>query len=543
MRNRSCWNVLLTLLLGITISGRRAMPLPIHTIGAPAGQSGAILIRAGTVIDGAGAPRKREDVLVQAGRIAAVGAISPRQGERVIDARGLFVCPGFIDAHSHADGGLMQDPDAETQIRQGITTSVVGQDGSSHYPLASWFAQVEAKHTAINIASFVGHGTIRNLVTGKDYKRHVTPAELSKMRALVAQEMKAGGLGLSTGLEYDPGFYSNTEELIACAKVAGQYGGIYISHVRDEGDKALDSFRELIRIAKEGRLPAQISHIKLDTTPVWGKASVALGLIKRANREGLNITADIYPYNFWESTIIVLIPTRDWSNRAAWKKGLAEVGGASHVLLAVYTPHPSWAGKNIAQIAAETGQDAITTIQQIVAATHGPGASGRETVLVTAMTEPDVDKFIAYPRTMFCTDGGLHFSHPRGAGSYPRMLSRYVRQLHLLTFEQAVHKATGLPAWRFGFADRGRIAAGYRADIVLFNPATVQDTSTVLHPESPPIGLPYVLVNGRIVLDNGRITGERPGMVLRHRASTASTVDSSRDSPRRCATIVPGKRA
>lgn len=476
----------------------------------------SILISGGTVIDGTGAKGRMADVRIVGDTITAIGKLRAKSGEKVIDATGLVVAPGFIDAHSHADGGLLEDPDAETQIRQGITTSVVGQDGGSHFPLAYWFGELEVKHVALNIASFVGHGTVRGQVTGKDYKRKTTPEEQKRMAELVEQEMASGGLGLSSGLEYDPGFYSTTEELIACAKAAAKYHGIYISHVRDEGDKAFESFQELIEIAQKGKLPAQISHIKLDTSPVWNKAPDVLQLMEEAQKRKLDISADVYPYTFWQSTIIVLIPTRDWNDRSAWQKGLAEVGGPERVRLTTYTPDSTWAGKTIAEIAKMTGKDAISVIQEIVQKTHGEGAKGSESVVVTAMQENDLDKFIAAPGIMFCTDGGLHPSHPRGAGSFPRILGGYVRTQHLLTFEEAIRKATSLPAKRFGFAHRGRIARGMKADIVLFDPNTVLDKATVADPTAPPVGIPTVLVNGVPVLENGKITGAHPGAVLRH---------------------------
>ena len=474
------------------------------------------LISGGTVIDGTGAKRRQADVRVVGDTITEIGKLRAKPGEQVIQAKGLIVAPGFIDAHSHADGGLLTDPDAETQVRQGITTSVVGQDGSSHFPLASWFAELEAKHVALNIASFIGHGTVRSEVTGKEYKRTTTAVEQRRMAELVTQEMQAGGLGLSSGLEYDPGFYSTTDELIACAKAAAKCRGIYISHVRDEGDKAFESFRELITIAEKGGLPAQISHIKLDTSPVWNKAPDVLALMHDAHRRGLDISADVYPYTYWQSTIIVLIPTRDWSDRKAWETGLAEVGGPEHVRLTTYTPDAAWSGKTLAEIAAMTGHDAVTVIQEIVQKTHGEGAKGSESVVVTAMMESDLDRFIAAPGIMFCTDGGLHPSHPRGAGSFPRILGEYVRAKHLLTFEEAIRKATSLPAARFGFRDRGKIARGMKADIVLFDSATVQDRATVATPAAAPVGLPTVLINGVVVLENGQITGQHPGAVLRH---------------------------
>ena len=476
----------------------------------------AFLIRGGTVFDGKGGKRKQADIRVKGDTIVAIGSLKPLLGERVIDAKNLAIAPGFIDSHSHADEGLTADPDAETQIRQGVTTSIVGQDGGSHYPLKDWFAELESTHVALNIASFVGHGTIRQRVTGDDYKRKVTPEETEKMTSLMEREMESGGLGLSTGLEYDPGFYSTTEELIACAKVAGKHGGIYISHVRDEGNEAFKSFEELIRISEEAHLPAQISHIKLDTSPVWNRAGDVLKLIENANKRGDDISADVYPYLYWQSTIIVLIPTRDWDDRSAWEKGLAEVGGAGHVRLTTYSPDKAWQGKTIEEIAKLTGKDAVSVIQEVVRKTHGKDATGRESVVVSAMTDADLNLFIASPRISFCSDGGLKGTHPRGAGSFPRVLGYYAREKRVLSLEKAIYKMTGLPAKRMSLKDRGVIRVGGKADLVLFDPKTVLDGATVEAPTAQPAGILSVYVNGIPVLENGKITGAHPGAVLRH---------------------------
>ncbi|KAG8526101.1 uncharacterized protein KY384_000094 [Bacidia gigantensis] len=473
------------------------------------GQNNAsILITGGALIDGTGAKRRQEDIRIVAGKIAAIGKLKPEPGERVIHAKGLIVAPGFIDAHSHADGGLLEDPDAETQIRQGRQFAL---------SLQTWFDAVTAKGVALNIASFVGHGTMREQAMGADFRKPATPEQIARMRTLVAQEMESGALGLSSGLEYVPGRYSNTEELIACAQVAGKYDGIYISHVRNEDNQALDSFRELIRIADEGHLPAQISHIKLGSASVWGQSKTVLQMMADARKRGLDVTADVYPYLYWQSTIVVLIATEEWDNRALWTKGLADVGGADHVLLSSYTPKPEWAGRTIAQIAAQTQQDPVTIIQEIVRNTHGPEAKGKEGVIVTAMAEPDLETFIASPFIMFCSDGGLRGTHPRGAGSFPRVLSRYVRERKTLTLEAAIHKMTGLTAQRMGLTDRGVLAPGKAADIVLFDAARIQDTATTAHPTAAPLGIPTVFVNGVPALENGQITGARPGMILKRR--------------------------
>ncbi|RYX83078.1 D-aminoacylase [bacterium] len=482
---------------------------------APIAVAGPLLIQGGTIIDGTGAKRKKADVRVVDGVIREIGRLKPAKNERVINAEGLIVAPGFIDTHSHADGGLMENPDAESQIRQGITTAIVGQDGGSHLPLADFLDEVQAKHVALNIASFVGHGSVRSAVMGEDYKRAATAEEEAKMEALVEMEMQSGALGLSSGLEYDPGLYSTTEEVVDCAKIAAKYGGIYISHVRDEENEALTSFRELIDIADKARIPAQISHIKLGSSNVWGKADETLRLMADANKRGIDVTADVYPYTYWRSTITVITPTRDWTDRAAWQKGLDEVGGPANVLLSTYTPDAKWQGKTLEQIAQETGRDAVTIIQEIVKNTHGEGATGREGVVVTAMKEDDLRRFIASPGIMFCTDGGLGGSHPRAAGTYPRILGRYVREWHVLTLEDAIRKMTLLPAARMGFDDRGALIAGMKADIVLFDADKVIDTATTAEPMAAPIGLSYVIVNGVPVLDNGKMTGQRPGMALR----------------------------
>ena len=484
-----------------------------------AAEEHALFIKNASIIDGTGARQHIGSVRVVGDTIKAIGAIQPHPGDTILDATGLVAAPGFIDTHSHADGGLLDDPLAETQIRQGITTAIVGQDGGSNYPLREWFSKLEAKHTTLNIASFVGHGTVRNVAAGAGAKRKVTAAELTHMQALVEQEMRAGGLGLSTGLEYDPGFYSTTSELVACARAAAKYHGIYISHVRDEGDEAFKSFDELIEIARQAHLPAQISHIKLDTSPAWNRASEALGRIRKAKAEGLDISADVYPYTYWQSTIIVLIPTRNWDDRAAWQKGLDEVGGPEHVLLSTYTPDAAWQGKTLAAIASSTGKDAISIIQEIVKKTHGPGTTGKESVVVTAMTDADVSAFVAAPEVMFCSDGGLKPTHPRGAGSFPRVLAYYVRDQKALSLESAIHKMTGLAAKRMSINNRGRLAAGMKADITLFNADTVQDTATTARPMAIPEGIETVIINGQIVLKHGTFTGAKPGHVLRHLGS------------------------
>ncbi len=471
-----------------------------------------LLIRGGQIADGTGAKLRRAEVRIVGDTITQVGDLKPEENEEILEAKGLVVAPGFIDAHSHADGGILESPLAETQIRQGITTAIVGQDGGSNSPLEDWFEKIEKTKVALNFASFVGHGTARGKIIGGE-NRLSSPEERQKMKAFVEKEMKAGALGLSTGLEYVPGRYGDTQEILALARSAAERGGIYISHVRNEDNFVFTAFDELRTIAEGAKIPAQISHIKLGSARVWGKTGDVFRLFAEEKKKGLDLSADVYPYTYWQSTIRVIIPTEDFADRQLWEAGLADVGGAGNVRLTSYSPKPEWEGKTLAEVSGLTGKDAISLAQEIIEATRS--GKGRESVVVTAMSEADLRKFIADPRIMFCSDGGLHPSHPRGAGTFPRILGEYVRVQKTLKLEEAIRKMTSLPASRFGLKDRGRIAPGMKADFTLFNPKTVKDTATVAHPASPPIGINTVLVNGIVVLKDGKETGERPGRALR----------------------------
>ncbi len=473
------------------------------------------LIVGGQVIDGTGARGFQADVRIQGDQIVAVGHLKPRRGETVISAKGMVVAPGFIDAHSHVDGWLLKDPVAESQIRQGITTSVIGQDGGSGFPLKEQFAKYNSHHVALNIASFSGHGTIRGKVMGGDNKRAATAQEIKEMCSLVAADVDNGALGLSSGLEYEPGRFSNTSELVALGKAAGTHGGMYISHMRNEDNDVLKAIDELFTIAREGHLSAQVSHIKIGSARVWGKAHEILEKMKAAEKQGVYVTADVYPYTYWQSTIRVLIETQDYSDRKLWEQGLKDVGGPDHVLLGEYGPDPTWKGKTIGEISRMSGKDAVTVCQEVVAATSVSPYKGKEEVVVSAMSDADLETFIASPRVMFCTDGQRGGAHPRYAGSFPRILGLYVRQKHLLSLEQAIHKMTGFPAHRFGFAQRGEIRPGFKADIVLLDPNTVIDKATTKAPEAPSIGISSVFVNGTPVLLNNKATGKTPGQVIR----------------------------
>jgi len=483
----------------------------LSTIFAIAIAPSSILIQGGTIIDGTGKPGYRADLRIEGTRIIEIKPnLTPRPGEKILDAKGFVVSPGFIDAHSHASGGIEAEPTAISQLTQGITTAVVGQDGGWSEPVKQAFSNYAKVKPTINFASFSGHGGIRASIMGNDYKRPATLAEIAQMEKLVEQDMKDGALGVSSGLEYDPGYYSSTDELIALSKVAARYQGLYISHMRDEGDFVFKAIDELQEISMKANIAAQISHVKLGTFAAWNRAA-------EVNRITANppFTADVYPYLYWQSTIAALSPSRDWKDRKIWEKGLADVGGPQNVRLTRYTPNPAWQTKTLDVIAKETGKDAITIIQEILEKTQGEGG---ESVVVTAMTEPDLEAFIRSPRTMFCSDGSIGGSHPRGAGSFPRVLARYVRERKTISLEEAIRKMTALTARTFNLKERGVLKPNYIADITIFDPKTIQDHATPTDPKKLSTGVKAVIVSGEITLRNGYLTGARNGkMILRGR--------------------------
>jgi N-acyl-D-amino-acid deacylase len=478
------------------------------------------LLKNALVYDGSGNAPYVADVRVHGDRIAAVAPhLSPAPGEVVRDEAGLALAPGFIDMHSHGDGGLLEDLDAGTIARQGVTSIFVGQDGESNFPLRDYYARLATTPAAINVASMIGHATLREQVMGTDLYRAATAAEVAQMQALLASELKAGAFGLSTGLEYEQSHFATTDEVVALSRVAAAAGGFYISHVRDEADHVFDSFDEILRIGREAHIPVEITHIKLGATPVWHQAAIRMpAYFAAAQRDHVDLTADVYPYTYWHATIRVIVPDRDYYNPAKVTAAIRDNGGAAAIRLVRYTPEPALAGKTLAEIAArwqETPAEAYMHIVRATVAEIEPGAATMEEIIATSMSEDDVRWFIAQPAIMFCSDGELHGAHPRGAGAFPRVLGHYVREEKVLTLAAAIHRMSALPARRLGLADRGRLAAGYIADLVVFDPATVIDHATIEHPEAPPSGIPAVMVAGEWIVDEGRVTGRHPGRVLR----------------------------
>lgn len=471
-----------------------------------------IVILGATLIDGSGrAPLKDSVVVIEGDRIVAVGRrgkVTIPQEARVIDARGLVVAPGFIDAHNHSERGFQTDPTAASQLSQGITTIVVGQDGGSPFPVGEFLDNLDQKPIALNVLTFVGHATLRSRVMGEDTNRRATPAEIEKMKQLVEQAMREGAMGLSTGLEYETGKFASTEEVVTLARAASAYGGIYISHIRDEADLSFEALAEAIRIGKEARIPVQISHIKLATVGVWGRAGDVVRLINKARASGQDVTADCYPYNAWSSTIKVLIPSGRHDDPVDVARGIADVGGPANITIVNCRTHPDYEFKTMEEI---SKRERLTPVELYMKIVRDGGAG----IVCHSMKDDDIKIFYQQPWVMVSSDGGIGSRHPRGAGSYPRVLGRYVRQLSWLTLPEAIRKMTSFPARRFKLNDRGLIRRGYKADLVLFDPDKIVDRSTFSEPELMSEGVKRVFVNGVEVWGNGRATGDLPGKALR----------------------------
>lgn len=461
-----------------------------------------------TVMDGSGRPAFRANVRIVGDRIAQVGKFAIRAGDEIIQAKGLIVAPGFIDIHNHSEGGLAREPAAANQVSQGVTTVAIGPDGGSPWPIADYLKKREAQGIAVNVLSFIGHATVREQVMGKDYDRAATPGEISKMTELVDQAMREGAFGLSSGLEYDVGRGGTTEELIQLARAASPYGGIYMTHMRDEEEGMLDALREAIRIGREARVPVQISHIKMGNKNVWNQAYKAIGLIDRERLAGGDVTADCYPYTAWASTIRVLVASRKFEDKQVVETSLANVGGASHVLVTNCQAHPEFEFKTLAEIAQAQNITEVEAYQQIV-------RDGGASIVCDSMKEADIRAFYRQRWVMVASDGGIGSRHPRGSGTFTKVLGRFAREQHWLTLAEAVRKMTSMPARRLGLTDRGLIRAGMKADLVIFDPRRVLDRSTFKEPQLLSEGIERVFVNGEPVWEQGKTTGRLPGVVIR----------------------------
>jgi N-acyl-D-amino-acid deacylase len=486
-------------------------------LGAAAPAETTLVVNA-VVVDGTGAPGRRASVRIADGRITAVGALTPARGDRVVDARGLVLGPGFIDTHAHYDDSLFTRPDALPAVSQGVTTVVVGQDGGHPHPLADFFRRLDREPAAVNVAAYAGHGTIRRLVLGDDFRRAASAHEVDAMDKLLAADLAAGALGLSTGLEYDPGIYSAPDEVLALARTTAAADGRYISHVRSEDRRFYSAVSELLTIGRDARLPVQFSHAKLAMRSLWGSAPRLLARLDSARKVGVNVTLDVYPYTYWQSTITVLFPGRNFGDSTEAELVLKEVAAADGIRF-TEAPEPSLVGRTIADIARDAGEAPVLTLMRL--AQRGDSierASGGDDyigIIGTSMAEEDIETILQWPHANVCSDGASGGGHPRGYGAFPRVLGRYVRERKVLPLEEAVRKMTSLSAAHMGFTDRGTIAPGKRADLVLFDPRMVADRSTPENPTALAAGIVRVWTNGVEVYRDGRASGARPGKVLR----------------------------
>jgi dihydroorotase/N-acyl-D-amino-acid deacylase len=528
-----------------------------------------LVLKNGWIIDGSGNPRYRGDVALRGNRIAAVGFLGDAVARETVDVHGLVVAPGFIDMMGQSEINALIDNRVLSKITQGVTTEVTGEGGSVapltdrlvlddsdamkkwHYredwrDLDGYFAQLEKQGSALNLATFVGATQVRLAVVGKD-DRAPTPPELAHMAAIVDTLMQQGALGLWTALEYAPASYSKTEELIALAKAARRHGGVYASHMRNEGSRIDDALNEVFRIAREADIPAEVSHLKVAGRKSWGRMPAVLAKIDSARAAGLDITADQYPYTRAATSLDASIPT--WAESGGWDSLLArlrdpktrtrlhaemlhpadgtegfynEAGGGSGILITGVFQDSlrPIQGKTIAEIAAARHRDPIETIFDVVLAEAGH----RTDAVYSVMDEPDVQAAMKTWWVAVNTDfGGVapdgpfgtQSAHPRAYGTFARILGHYSRDLKLFPLEFAVRKMTALAAQRVGLYDRGMLKPGMAADITVFDAATVADKATFEQPHQPSVGFAYVFVNGKKVLDHGRLTAARPGRGLR----------------------------
>jgi N-acyl-D-amino-acid deacylase len=481
-----------------------------------------LLITNVQLLDGTGAPARSASLRVAGDTIAAVGDLTRARSDSIVDGAGLTLAPGFVDTHSHADRGLADHPDALAAVSQGITTVVGGQDGGSPYPLAAFLDSLERHPAAVNLALYAGHATIRAQVLGDGYRRAASEQEVDSMKQLLRRELAAGALGLSTGLEYAVGHAATPAEVLALAQVAADSGGRYISHIRSEDRGFWAAIGELLNIGKVTGMPVQLSHAKLAMRRLWGQADSLIRLLDSARAEGVKVTLDVYPYLYWQSTLRVLFPEGNYADLREARFVLDQVAPAEGLLLGRFDADTSYVGKTVAQIAALRRRDAAVTLVALLRESEGQ----EESVIGTSMIEADLERLLAWPWANICTDGELAGRHPRGYGSFPRVLGRYVRERRVVPLEEMIRKMTSLAAHNTGLTRRGELRPGWYADLVLFDPGTVSDRATTSAPQALSTGIARTWVNGVEVYRAGASTGARPGQALRrsaappHRAAT-----------------------
>jgi N-acyl-D-amino-acid deacylase len=494
------------------------------------------VIRNGKIIDGTGNPAYSGDVGIKDGKIAFIGAIE-ETAESELDANGQIVCPGFIDVHTHAEN-VLELPDAENFTRMGVTTIVVGNCGGSEESLSKFFSDIEKKTVSVNVASLYGQNTVRRKVMGGNFNRPPTNGEMSDMKNLVDQAMRDGAVGLSTGLIYLPGTYSKTDEIVELAKVSKAYGGLYASHMRNESVRVFEAIDEFLTVAKEAKIRAELSHIKVGGEAMWGKSPEILAKLEKAREDGFEITQDQYAYTASSTSLSVLIPDAYLEGgNDEFKKRMLDAGTRmraaeemkatlqrrntkdyTYAVIANCNSNKSLNGKNLVEVTKLlTGKDSLDDqIDMIFNLQLAGGAS----CIFHGMSEIDIANFMRHPYTMIasdssCRDKNESVPHPRGYGNNARVLGRYVRELGVLKLEDAIRKMTSLPAQTFRLKNRGLLAEGRQADIVIFDPKTVDDPATYTDPHHFATGISNVLVNGILVIENGKLTGTRPGQAVR----------------------------
>ena len=513
-----------------------------------------LIVAGGSVLDGKGAPALETDVGIRDGKIVRLGDLRSAPARRRIDASGLVVAPGFIDMHNHSDSTILAEPKAESMIRQGVTTMLLGESGSAGpvkpgtepwSTLGGYFSHLERRGTAANIASYVGEGQVWRYVKG-DVHSAATSAELDSMKKLIAQAMEEGAMGLSTSLLMPPSSLATTENLIELAKVAKQYGGIYSTHIRDEGEGVFRSVDEAIRIGRGAGIPMDVIHIKIAHKKFWGQMNEVVSMIEKARREGLNVQANIYPYTAGQNNLSSIIPPwahdgglekmverlRDpalrermrreiLSGLPGWYNHYLATGDGWGGMLLVSLGHQRnkpFQGKRMSDLIAARGGDPVQVLFDVLVEENGSVST-----VFFHHSEPDMQLALKQPWTSIGSDGsavspdgptgGAH-PHPRYYGAFPRVLGRYVRELRLLTLPEAVKKMTSMNADKLGIRDRGRIQEGVWADLAVFDPQRVADRATFENPHQYAVGIHYVIVNGAVTLDNGRHTGALAGRVI-----------------------------
>ncbi|HLK28204.1 MAG TPA: serine hydrolase [Puia sp.] len=457
------------------------------------------------LIDGTGSSPKKSAVRIWNERIYDIGDLTAFPNEKTIDGYGLTLAPGFIDSHSHHERGLHEDPDGVAATNQGVTTIVIGQDGDS-YPVDTLKERMKNSPVSINVATYTGHASLREMVMGKNLLRAATQPEIDAMKKLLADDIKKGSFGLSTGLEYEEAFYSTTDEVIQLAKTAAGENGRYISHIRSEDVNLERALEEIIQIGREAKLPVQISHFKIAMRSKWGNSTDILARLQQARNEGIDITADCYPYTMWSSTPRVLFPKKDFTNIESAEYATKELFDPSSSVMTYFPSNKKYEGKTVSEIAAMNNESPAQALIRIVKESSDEGSN----IAGASMTDEDIINFLKWNYTNICSDGA-NGGHPRGYGAFTRVLGRYVREKKIMPLETTVYKMTGLTAEHLGIHDRGIIVSGNYADLVLFDPFTINDNSTFTDPKALSSGIEMVWVNGKLVYDHGKATHEHPG--------------------------------